>query len=448
MKNSIYTLALAAVMGIMPVSATIHSGQLDELRTVFSRTFKEKLAAGDSARIFADFKAQAKAQKVPAVLSKLVTEETIADLNMLGRYPQHGIAEVTLVYLDKGLAICLVKRTDEKYAITFSHYEADGDSVTHKLAPITMMNPATKRPYFSLPESLMSQISNKQDQERIKLMHRILNENVAAMTPVYHLSAKKYAKGGYFGKMINTPLLFFGRQLQFFKDQFPEEEIAVRNELGYLYNGYEELSKHPQVYFSYEIYRATTPASMMQVYFHPGGNVYKPSVVFSTKHFDKLEHDHVATQLMEKADYLSYIQQQLHAMLKKQGVQPATSPDKEGLTPEQQILARWSNAMDHYMLRLTSQGGLTLPLQKKTRGNTYFAGSERMKIKHLAPIMGEENTKPVSDRERAKAQDTRKRSMEKSNALHQKEGAAEQKRLTKHMQSGGTAQNYDRNINP
>ncbi len=279
-------------------------------------------------------------------------------------------------------------------------------------------------------------------------MHRILNENVAAMAPVYHLSPKKYAKGGYMGQMVNTPVVFYERQLQFFPSQFPSEEVAVRNALGYIYHGYEKLSQHPQVYYAQEAYRGTTPSSMMQVYFHPGGNVYKPSVVFSTKHFAKLEQEHVRTQLMEKADYLYYVQQQLQGMLKKQGVLPETSPDKAGLTPEQQILVRWSNAMDHYMLRLMGQAGLVAPPNKHSRGHSTLAGSQRMKLKHLAPIMGEETIKPVSDRDKVKAQALAKRNKEKSDALHDKEYEPERKRLQKHMQSGGTAQNYDRNINP
>ncbi len=448
MKHYLHTLALAALVGVMPASATIYSQYSgDKLHDNVGLTFNKKLEPKDAARVFAAFQAQARAQKLPTALAKLVTLETITRIGKRGSYPQHGIADKTLAYIGKGLKISLIKRTDGKHVINFTHYEADADSVTHALAPITMINPATKKPYFSLPSELLSKMP-KEDQQRMKLVHRILNENVAAMAPVYHLSSKKYAKGDYMGKMINTPLIFFERQLQFFPAHFPSEEIAARKELGYLYNGYEELSKHPQVYYADEQYDGASPCSVMQVYFHPGGNVYKPSVVFSTKHFAKLEQEHVRTQLTEKADYLSYVQQQLHAMLKKQGVQPATSPDKAGLSAELQILIRWSNAMDHYMLRLMGEAGLVAPPNKNSRGHSTLAGSQRMKLKHLAPIMGKETIEPVTEQDKTKAQALAKRNKKKSDALMDKEHAPERRRLTRHMESGGTAENYDRNINP
>lgn len=394
MKPHLISILLAFV-SLIPLQASIYSEDISKYMDVIKRSAKDKLQEGEAKQVLTLFRKQAKAQKLPANIINVVTEETIFDWYYTSK--DRTVRRNYYVYTGDGMIINLIERNDDRYSVAICYYLIEPKDVTWPLEKPSLLNPLTKKPYFSLPAKLAEQLENP---EHMKLVHKILNENFSIMMPVYHLNSASYKRGHYLGKVINRPLMYFGKELQFVRGDTPAAEVKLRNQLGYLGLGFDEMSKYPQLYVAGNAYEGNQPGTTVEVYFHPGGDVYRTKCVNTTKHFALMEKMQIEMQMLCKARYFTAIHSRFHKMMEEAGVPVATDPRKKGLTPEQQVWARWGNAMDHYMLRMDAYNLFSSTV---SNGRAPISDAEKRKMPSYASFIGKESLLPLSAKDKKKA---------------------------------------------
>lgn len=392
---------------------------------------KDKLQEGEAKRVLKLFRKQARAQKLPTAITDAVTEKTIFDWYYTST--DRAVRRNYYVYTDKGMIINLIERNDGRYSVELCYYLIEPKNVTWPLEKRSLLNPLTKKPYFSLPVKLAEQLENP---EHMKLMHKILNENFSIMMPVYHLNSALYKRGAYLGKVINRPLMYFGKELQFVRGDTPAAEVKLRDQLGYLGLGFDEMSKYAQLYVAGNAYEGAQPGTTVEVYFHPGGDVYRTKCVNTTKHFALMEKMQIEMQMLCKARYFTAIHSRFHKMMEAAGVPVATNPRKSGLTPEQQVWARWGNAMDHYMLRMDAYNLFSSTI---SNGRAPISDAEKRKLPSYASFIGKESPLPLSAKDKKKAASIIKKLDPKRRATSYKFQKEYQKNMPKLDRSQKTA---------
>ncbi len=372
----------------MPVNATIHSNNAAHIKELQARNSVRKLDAEQKKELAARFQQMAKREKYPAEIIALVTPETVLD--DLRSQPQHGYQEAYTLYVGDGLVIELYWMTDRKYHISLWRYDVKAEDLITPRIKTNAMNPATKKPYFTLSKDLSEKAENP---EYLELLHRILSENFSSMMPFYHIPQASYSKGLCIGKMASPLLYFWGNQLQFVNADTKGDERTIRNQLGYLGYDLVEMCKDDKVYCLKNSFDVDLPVHHEQVYFHPGGTVHNIYCIRSAQNYADGDAEFVMRQISMKNAFFQNMQKGLHALMQKQGVAAGTDPSKAGLSADQKMLAAWGNAFDHYLLRMQASGSLT-----------NLTPSERLKIKTQAGLIGAECTRPVEakDKEAAK----------------------------------------------
>lgn len=375
--------------GLAPVQATIHSNDAAHIKELQARNSTKTLDAKQKEELVSRFQQIAKREKYPADIIALVTPETVLDA--LRSYPQHGYQEIYTLYVGDGLGIELYLMTDKKYQLTLWRYDVkEGDLVT-PLIKTSKINPVTKKPYFTLPADLLAKAEKP---EYLEMLHQILSENFASMMPFYHIPPKAYSSGAMIGKMISPRLFYWGKQLQFVNGDTKGDERAIREHLGYLGYDLVKMCQYDKIYCLSNQFDPDSPLQWEQLYFHPGGTVHDIYCIRSTKNYADADATFVQGQMKMKNFFFQNLQSGFHAIMKSHGVAAGTDPDKAGLTADQQILAAWGNALDHYYLRLSASGSLT-----------NMPPSERVKTKTQATWVGKETTRPVEAKDKEAAKD-------------------------------------------
>ena len=181
------------------------------------------------------FEEKAKLQKLPKEITNLVTKDTILDHELNGNK--------TIMYMDKGTVIYMIKGLSGKYTNpAINLYDVQPHHIAEPLPPVSKgINSKTKKPYFSIPKNLATQLS-AEDKTYFKSLYKVMNSNFGTLMQLGVLNEKKIKKNEYAGKIPDLSTLWFG-EIPNLEQGMNETEIKLRRQLGFIINGAAEAIK-------------------------------------------------------------------------------------------------------------------------------------------------------------------------------------------------------------
>lgn len=340
------------------------------------KTKGNRITDTDKKEALKAFKRMAKEVNFPKELVKRVTLDTILDFSF-------GLDERDhMLYADDGIFICIQKHDGRFTSFpTIGLYKFQERDIAEPLPPISKgINTVTKKPYFSMPKALASKLSDK---EYFKTLYKVMNSNFGTMMPMPQLSQKKVDRNEYAGKLVDQPLAFFGKDFPMLEKDMDETEISIRRELGFIVNGALEMIKAGA---KADLSTSCTGWDGYSFEFEKAHHAFIVYNGISNKS-GSIPHVRIG-QIYQQAAFLVQFRTGFRKLMQEHGVEPGTSFKQKGLTPDQQVLAAWSGALDNYINTL---------FEKKILGIDESPYVENQKMKTLDQLIGPENPMPPKE---------------------------------------------------
>lgn len=313
--------------------------------------------------------------EIPAKFKKMITKDTILDYELANNQ--------RILYMDDGMFIIQKKhKTGEFDVPAICLYEFKPEYVAEPLPPISDgKNTITKKPYFSIPKGFDVKLSDK---AYFKTLYKVMNSNFGTFMPMYELDEKKVNGNEYAGKVADNPNAYFGEYPQLEKGM-DETEVEIRRKLGFVLNGVVDIQKAGgKLSFGSADCTGWTPHALYikekdrTTFLVYNGVRNKTGTISETRFY----------QLHAKRIFLKNFQHNYHDLMQEHGVQPGTNIKQKGLTPDQQLLAAWGNALDNYISALSKDKEIF------TYNSTYL---KNQKLKTLDKLIGKENIIPPKE---------------------------------------------------
>lgn len=359
-----YTILPLMAMGVFMggFSSNAHADPLDakqmDAETVSKTLLNSKIIGtitdSQKEEALEAFEKNAKKHKIPKEIIKLVTKNTILDQELVGNK--------AIMYMDKGTVIFMIrgiKSGTYSGAPAIRLYDVQPEHIAEPLPPVSKgINTKTKKPYFSIPKGVGAKLSPS-DKEYLKKLYKVMNSNFGTMMPLYQLDTKKLAQNKYAGKIPDLAVLGFG-EIPSLEKGMDETEIALRRQLGFVINGAAEMMKAGGklsytagdctgwTYHSITLNDNSKNFLVFNGAYNPKGSIGQYRVYM----------------LNRKAGNLRFLQKGFKAIMEENGVELGTDPKAPGLTPKQQIIAGWGNALQNYANALNFEKASLLNSQK------------------------------------------------------------------------------------
>lgn len=349
-------------------------------QNVYAAPEVSTLSPSEQQSIYQEVKKSNTYKDLPKDLRDLIKPETITGLSANHADPANN--DLTLVFDDKekGLLMHLFKADGQSYTIVRRN-KATKDDIAE---PVPAPNP--KANHFPLPSQVISGLKKEGSLDKFAPIVKILNENLELSLQTPALNPTKIKGGDYTGKLLDMPFFIFQNVGEVTKTM-DADEAALREKLGF---SFESITDIPGLFLH-------TSGADCSGWNYVGPTINPPlgevtsdhaigsrSVVFTGEIHLGIIIEAQTLVLTSKAKYYKRLQENFHAMMRENGVEPGTDITKmRGESAEKMAWASLGNVLDNYINNLEKV--MTKIKKDKPRGKSYS----------LAPALGKPNYKPA-----------------------------------------------------
>lgn len=349
-------------------------------QNVYAAPEVSTLSPSEQQSIFQEVKKSNTYKNLPKDLRDLIKPETITGLSANHADPANN--NLTLVFDDreKGLLIHLHKYEGRPYTLVRRNKVTKDDIAE----PVPAPNP--KANHFPLPSQVISGLKKEGSLDKFAPIVKILNENLELSLQTPALNPTKVKGGDYTGKLLDMPVFIF-QNVEEVTKTMDADEAALREKLGF---SFESITDIPGLFLHTSGKDCTGWNYIDPAINPPLGEVTSdhtlglPSIVFTGEIHLGILNEAQTVVLTSKVEYYTKLQENFHAMMRENGVEPGTDITKmRGESAEKMAWASLGNVLDNYINNLEKV--MTKINKDKPRGKSYS----------LAPALGKPNYKPA-----------------------------------------------------